>query len=164
LEDGNTVWLDDLPVGPIGGDYTPELPFSFRYGNRLSGVLLPTWDLKRSLRKLDEKRTEHSLTYTDLKTGLEARWVAVAYEDFPTVEWTLYFKNTSASPTPILENIQALNTQFARNGEGEFLLHHGKGSPNSPTDYQPFETLLEPRVEKRIGAAGGRPTDSDLSY
>src|SRR5439155_948821 len=108
LEDGNTVWLDDLPVGPIGGDYTPELPFSFRYGDRLSGVLLPTWDLKRSLRKLDEKRTEHSLTYTDLKTGLEARWVAVAYEDFPTVEWTLYFKNTSASPTPILENIQEL--------------------------------------------------------
>jgi alpha-galactosidase len=90
--------------------------------------------------------------------------VAVAYRDFPAVEWTVYFKNSGDAATPILEGIQGLDTALARNGEGEFVLHHSKGTPNSPTDYQPFQTVLERKAEKRISAAGGRPTNSDLCY
>jgi len=88
----------------------------------------------------------------------------VVYHDFPTVEWTLYFKNTGTQDTPILEDIQALDARFERNAEGEFVLHHSKGSPESPTDYEPFATVLEPKAEKRISAPGGRPTKSDLCY
>ena len=33
-----------------------------------------------------------------------------------------------------------------------------------PNDYGPVETPLPPKSEKRIGAAGGRPTNSDWSY
>jgi alpha-galactosidase len=164
LADGRTVWLADLPVGPLRAAYTTEPPFSFRYGDRPSSELLKTWESQRSARELDSQRTEHSLTYTDPRTGLVVRCVAVAYRDSPTVEWTLYFKNTSNRPTPILENIQALDTRLERTWEGEFLLHHSKGTPASPTDYEPFETPLEPKAEKRITAAGGRPTNSDLCY
>ena len=38
------------------------------------------------------------------------------------------------------------------------------GSPCAVNDYQPLATELLPKTEKRIGAAGGRPTNSDMSY
>jgi hypothetical protein len=34
--------------------------------------------------------------------------VSVAYQDFPTVEWTVYLKNTGTKETPILEEIELL--------------------------------------------------------
>jgi alpha-galactosidase len=90
--------------------------------------------------------------------------VAVAYNDFPTVEWTVYFKNTGTRVTPILEDIEALDTRLERSGEGEFVLHHSKGAPATPSDYQPFQTVLGPKAEQRLSAAGGRPTNKDMSY
>ncbi|MBI3666363.1 MAG: alpha-galactosidase [Acidobacteria bacterium] len=164
LTNGTTVWLADLPIGPLPGPYSTDPPFSFRYGDRPSCDLLESWVLNRSSRQIDAQRTEYTSTYTDPKTGLVVKGVAIAYNDFPTVEWTLYFKNTGAAPTPILENIQALDTTLERTSDGEYLLHHSKGSPNSPTDYQPLETLLGPKAEKHIATRGGRPTDTDLCY
>ncbi len=164
LVNGNTIHLKDLPVGPLPEPFTSEVPFSFRYGNQPSAELLKTWELKRSVLRLDNFRIEHTLTYTDPKTGLVVRCVGIAYDDFPVVEWTLFFKNNSSATTPILENIQALDTRFERNLNEEFVLHHSRGTPNSPTDYQPLETKLEHKAEKRIAAAGGRPTNSDLCY
>ncbi len=117
MADGSTVWLGDLPTGPRRAPLSAEVPFSFRYGDRPSSYLLKMWELNRSSRRVDENRTEHTLTYTDPKSGLVVRCVAVEYKDFPVVEWTLYFRNTGASPTPILENIQALDTRLrARRG------------------------------------------------
>ncbi|MGD0696329.1 MAG: alpha-galactosidase [Terriglobia bacterium] len=164
LEDGSSLWLSDLPIGPLPEAYSVEPPFSFRYDGKPSRELLRTWELKRSQRELDRYRDEYTLEYRDPKTGLVVRSVAVAYRDYPTVEWTLYLKNEGVRDTPILEQIEALDTSFERNGEGEFLLHHNKGSQASPTDYQPFETLLEPKAVQHISAAGGRPTNSDLCY
>jgi alpha-galactosidase len=95
--------------------------------------------------------------------------VAVEYRDFPTVEWTLYFKNTGAADTPILENVQALDTRLERYRWPdyefvEFILHHHTGSPCTPADYEPHRTVLKPQTEQRISGAGGRPTNSDLPY
>ena len=165
LADGSVVWLGDMRlIGLQRGPYTTDPPFSFTYGGRPSAELLKTWDLKRDERRIDDDRTERTLTYTDAKTGLVLRAVAIEYHDFPTVEWTLYFRNSGAADTPILENIQALDTRLERGADGEFVLHHHTGSPYSPTDYQPFATALGPKAETRISAAGGRPTNSDLSY
>jgi alpha-galactosidase len=164
LSDGRSLWLADLPVGPPPGPDSTDPPFSFRYGARPFSQILKTWTIERSVRALDNHRTEYLVTYTDPGTGLVIRCVAIAYDDFPTVEWTLYFQNNGTHPSPIIENIQAIDTQFDRTPEGEFLLHHAKGSPNSPTDYRPLETMLEPKTETRIATTGGRPTDSDLCY
>ncbi|HVN05069.1 MAG TPA: alpha-galactosidase [Bryobacteraceae bacterium] len=164
LANGQSLWLADLPQGPIPGAYTADPPFSFRYDGRPSSELLTSWHVERSSRPLDAHRTRYLVTYTDPRTGLIVRSVGIAYSDFPTVEWTVYLKNSGASPTPILEDIQAIDTRFERTPEGEFLLHHAKGSPNSPTDYRPLETRLEPKSETRIATTGGRPTDSDLCY
>ena len=108
LADGGTVWLGDLPVGPLAAPFANEVPFSFRYGGRPSGELLRLWDPARSERRIDEHRSELTLTWTDPSTGLQVRCVAVRYDDFPAVEWALSFRNAGSGPTPILDEIRAL--------------------------------------------------------
>ena len=164
LANGKTLWLDDLPIGPLTGPFTQELPFSFKYGDKSSVDLLKSWPVQRSSNKIDSHRTEYVSIYTDTETKLEIRAKAVVYDDYPVVEWTLFFKNNGEKPTPVIENIQALDTIFERTKDMEFLLHHSVGTPNSPNDYQPLETALNPKTEKHISAKGGRPTDTDLCY
>ncbi|MDP7288944.1 MAG: hypothetical protein QGH94_13225, partial [Phycisphaerae bacterium] len=65
---------------------------------------------------------------------------------------------------PILQDIQPLDVTWQRGGDCEFLLHHAVGSPANGSDYGPLQTPLPLRARKRIAAAGGRPTNSDLSY
>jgi len=166
LADGTELRLSDLPLlepepAPRGGSVPP---FSFTYGGRHSDDLLPTWEYTESIGELDDQRTRTTHTYTDPTTGLELRCVAVGYADFPVVEWTVYLKNTGAADTPIVEDLQALDTRFRTTQGGDFLLHHNVGSPCQPNDYEPLETSLGPGVNKRISAAGGRPTNSDLCY
>jgi len=148
----------------IGGAGPTTLPFSFTFNGKQSTELLPGWEFKHTVRKLDERRTEHTSIWADPESGLLVRCVAVEYRDFPVTEWTLYFKNTGTEDTPILENIRALDTTWRRGPDCEFLLHHAVGSPANGSDYGPLETPLPPDAAKRIGAAGGRPTNSDLSY
>jgi alpha-galactosidase len=173
LADGNTVWLGDLPISGIYGAYArtygTEPFFSFTYDGKPSSELLRSWPLKRESRSLDAQRTQHTLSYTDPKTGLLVRCVGIAYRDFPTVEWTLYFQNRSGRDSPILADIQALDMPLERapgpsSEQAEFRLFHNVGSPCAQNDYQPLETVLAPGLTKRITAAGGRSTNSDLSY
>lgn len=164
LEDGATLWVSDLPIGPPPAAYSVEPPFSFYYEGTPSRQLLKNWDAKRSQRELDPDRTEYTLEYRDPKTGLLVRAVAVAYHDFSTVEWTLYLKNEGVRDSPILEQVEALDTRFERSAEGGFVLHHNRGSQDSPTDFEPLETPLEPKTVQHFSAEGGRPTSSDLCY
>jgi alpha-galactosidase len=170
LADGRTVWLADLPIlGAQRRAYGAEAFFSFTYGGKPSAELLKTWQFQRTARQLDPHRTERTLSWTDPRTGLVLRCTAIEYRDYPTVEWTLYFRNAGTKETPILADVQALDVSLERfpwpNEEwAEFRLHHQTGSPCAANDYEPFETVLKPGTEKRITAAGGRPTNSDLPY
>jgi len=143
-------------------------PFSFNYDGQPSANLLKTWKTERDSNDLDYSRLQHTFIYTDSKTDLEIRCVIVEYKDFPTVEWTLYFKNTGTSDTPVISDIQALDTYIAQPSSSdkgrEFLLHHNVGSPCKPNDYQPLVTKLQVNTSKRITAAGGRPSNSDMPY
>jgi alpha-galactosidase len=164
MVDGKIIYLDKLPVGPLPGLFSGELPFSFKYAGKTSQYLSNNWPVERTKRQIDRHRSEYVSIYRDPESKLEIQAIAVAYDDFPVIEWTLFFKNNGDRPTPVVENIQSLDTSFERTKDMEFLLHHSKGSPNSPTDYQPFETSLDPKSEKRFSAKGGRPTDTDLCY
>jgi len=148
----------------VGEPGKPQPPFSFTYGGKASSELLPGWELKRNSRRLDADRTEHVLEWADPQSGLVVRCVAIEYHDFPTVEWTLYLRNAGKADTPILEDIQTLDATWQRGPDCKFLLHHAVGSPANGSDYSPLETPLGPGASKRISAAGGRPTNSDLSY
>lgn len=139
--------------------------FSFVYDGRDSAELLPKLKSKFASRRLDENRTRIAWTWTDPATGLRVRSEGVKYDDFQAVEWTLYFRNEGSKDTPILERISALDHKLQRSPKAkEFALHHNVGSPANGNDYGPLETPLGPGAGKRIGALGGRPTNSDMSY
>jgi alpha-galactosidase len=161
LLDSSQVWLSDLAIGPPGQTYSVEPPFSFVYGGRPSAELLKEWPVERLTRHLDDQRTEYTSVYTDPATHLEVRCVAVAYGDFPTSEWTVYFKNGGSQRTPILENIHALDTRFEGSTQGAFLLHHSTGSDDVATDFEPKETPLPTNTQGHFAAYRGRPTDGD---
>lgn len=147
----------------LGGD-PAKLPFSFLFDGQRSSEVLKEWSLERSVRALDDQRTQHTLAYSDPRSKVELRCEAVVYRDFPIAEWTLFFRNAAPQDSPIVEDIRALDVAWQRGTEEEFVLHHAVGSPANGSDYGPLESPLGPGVTKRIGAAGGRPTNSDWSY
>ena len=139
-------------------------PFSFVYDGKNSNDLLANWQFKETLETLDAQRTRRTQTYVDPSTGLTVRCVAVEYADYPTVEWTVYFKNAGTKDTPLLERIEALDASFASSGNGRFVLHHNVGSPAAANDFQPLETPLGPNVSKQLSGTGGRPSHAAWPY
>ena len=138
--------------------------FSFTYRGKPSAEFLDKWDLKRAVRRLDAQRTEHTLTYSDPKTGLRVCCVGIENHDFPTVEWTLYFKNTSGQDTPIISDIQALDTVLASKSLGQVLLHHFKGDSCTKDSFEPLQTMLTPGTDRRFVPVGGRPSNGAWPY
>ncbi len=147
----------------LGPKATSGLPFSFLYGGKPSGELLPAWKRETAARELDERRSERVIALTDPTTGLVLRCVAVVCRDLPAVEWVLQFKNTGRADTPILENVQALNAEFGPSAAGgPFTLYYAEGSHERITDFRPQEKTLAPGDRLRLACFGGRSSDGTL--
>ncbi|MEA1952721.1 MAG: alpha-galactosidase, partial [Planctomycetota bacterium] len=144
-----------LKIGP---------PFSFIYGGKASAELLKTWKRELLTKKLDANRSEYTLKYTDPKTGLVVTCVSIRHHDFPTVDWTVYLKNTGKADTPIIEKLQAIDDRFERDARCEFLLRHCVGALSTALDYGPRKTKLAPGESKRFAPVGGRSTNHAWPY
>ncbi len=165
LTDGQEVWLGDLPIlGPSRQPLTTEPPFSFIYDGKPAGQLMKDWKLERAARKLDDQRTEHTSTWTDPGTGLVVRCVAIEYHAFPTVEWTLYLRNSGKADTPIIESIQAIDTVFSSAAAGDGLLRYHAGDNCTANSYAPHAEVMPAGSERKFANVGGRPTDGDFPY
>ena len=138
-------------------------PFSFIYDGKPSTELLKNWDCRRQSRKLDDNRTEYRLIYRDRKTDLVLTCRALAYHDFPTVEWTLHFQNIGTIKTPRLKQIYALDTFFQCDTAEQFRLHHFAGGFNSPGAYQPF-AIQPPRIPHRLDSLRSLIESSNHSF
>jgi len=159
LGDGRELWLGDLPlIGKPRAPYSTQPPFSFKYGGRPSSEFLGRWTLDRAAKKLDAQREQHTLTWTDPDTGLRVRCVGVRYLDYPTVEWTLYFKNSGTTNSPIIEDIRAIDTTFTTSAQGDCVLRHHKGDDCTPDSYEPHAEVLPANGERKFANARGRPT------
>jgi len=148
-------------AGKTGG---AETFFSFTYDGKPSVEFLSRWNMKHAVCLLDAQRTEHTLSYFDAKTGLLIRCVGVENHDFPTVEWTLYFKNTSGKGTPILSDIQALDAIFAAKHSGDIVLHHFKGDSCTRDSFEPLRAMLASGSDRRFAPVGGRPSNGEWPY
>jgi len=112
----------------------------------------------------ETRGTRHELIFRDASSSLQVRCSALQYKDFPTVEWTLYFRNTGSNDTAIISDIQALDAILQRHGKAEFSLHHWAGSQATIDDYRPFVTPLESRSVHRFHSSGGRGSDGVWPY
>ena len=142
---------------PADAAAKPAPPISFAYDGRPSSTFLAAWDRKSEARRLDEARSEATLTWTDAATGLQVRLVAVEYADYPVVEWTAWFKNTGQAATPILSDIQGMDLAM-RGAKDEFTLRTIRGDDCSPASYQPIEMKLDANP-RDFASSGGRPTN-----
>lgn len=147
------------------GNQAPSWPVSFRLGDKSSRDILASWKVERSERKIDEQRTELTLTATDPETQLSLRCVAVQYADFPVVEWTPYFKNNSGKDSPLISRIQALDADFQQPGPGEFVLDYAKGSDTAKDSFEPRQqTINGKKPEFRLNNFGGRASYRTWPY
>jgi alpha-galactosidase len=158
-------WVESH-LGASGTLAPSTLPpcFSFDYDGRPSASFLTNASPQRTARALDGQRTETTLVWNVAKGSLEVRCVAVEYRDFPTVEWTVFLRNTGAQATPMVSNLLALDAQFARPSSGQLTLHHHRGDDCTPDSYQPLETILGAQSDLRFAPRGGRPTSEAFPY
>ena len=145
-------------------DVQPPAPFGFRFDNRTSAVFLKRCGSSHEIKRLDKSRTSHTVRYRDPETKLELRWDGIAFHDFPTVEWTLYFRNTGSENTPILSDIQALKTTFKTRNGAEAILHANLGDSCSPSSFRPITKELPPKASYTSSSQGGRPTNGGFPY
>ena len=124
-------------------------PFSFTYDGKPSRELLKGWRFEVGSESHQGTGRQQLYTYTDPTTGLEVRCVVVAYADDPVVEWTVYFRNTGTKNTPILQNIQGLDTRFERGHAGEFVLRYNSGDWCREYSYEPHSARLNPGTSSR---------------
>jgi len=143
----------------------PQILFSFVYDGQASATLLPEWTRTHQSKKIDSNCTQHTVAWTDPKTGLEVSCVALDYADYPAVEWLLHFSNTGKTNSPIIAKIQALDCNLPAAGEG-FVLHRALGEGNSAQSFAPVEELLPPGdLRERVFAPrGGRSSDGNMPY
>jgi alpha-galactosidase len=146
------------------GSNCQELPFSFVFGGRPASEHLSGWKRTIHHEKLALQRVQHRLTYADTQTGLQVDCVGVEYADFPVVEWTVYYKNNGSSPTPVLENINALDLTVPMLPAERADLRSWRGDSNTPDSYQPGEQVLSPGHIQRFAPNGGRPSNGAFPY
>ncbi len=135
--------LVSQPAGALPvGSYADDPPISFTYDGKSSTELMKAWNATRTTKQIGKTCTQQTITYVDPATKLEVKLVSVAYSDFPTVEWTAYFKNTGSVDTPILEKVKALDIFVERQQPEEFILHHQKGTTVQADDFAPYTKVL----------------------
>ncbi|MHC1765055.1 MAG: alpha-galactosidase [Verrucomicrobiia bacterium] len=162
FEDGTQVRLQDIPFAG-GKDANPEV-WSFRYGGKNSPDLVRPWTRTLREQELDGQRVCRELVTQDPATGLEIRTEAIRFKDFPAVEWVVHLRNTSATNTPILEQIQALDTVLPLATSGNATLHWAKGGVASFDDFAPQTTSLKSGSKLRLQPGGGRSSSQVLPF
>ena len=144
-------------------------PFSFVYGGTASQDLVPQWkkEIKRST--LDANRVQYEITYLDPVTRLLITCIAVQNTKFPQIEWTVWFKNTGPTATPIIEHIRGVDALlFGENKQAgqrqNVILYHFKGDYYTPDSYMPLEHYFSGSEPVTFHPHGGRPTNGELPY
>jgi hypothetical protein len=161
----NKVRLDEPRVSapPWRG---AKFPFSFMVGGQRSDELLPSWKSQTGPAVSADGVESGWRTWTDPVSGFRVRIETRRFAGFSALEWILFFENTGAQDSPLIENIQALDLTLDRplSGEEPYRLHRGKGAPSNPSDFEPATVVLKARQTEILGAGGGRSSNRDFPF
>jgi len=160
MADGSALWLDDRPARTILASTGP--PLSFVYGGAASAELLKAWP--RSVKTKDgDAFTLHEVTWSDPKTQLRVLATVKVYKRYPAADWVLHFENAGKQDTPIIEDIQAIDTGLQA-GAGPVVLHGLAGDNCSEGSFQPFAKSLGPGQDSRMAPVGGRSSNGAFPF
>lgn len=156
MADGSLRYLDEYQNPLLLEGAQP--PFSFRYGDQESTVVLPDWKREVNSEETDSARVMH-ITWTDPATSLAVTAEVKVFKRYPAVDWVLYFENRGNAPTPVISEIQALDAQL-RTGHPRksAMLHELEGDACGVTSFLPKQEALAVSNELRRAPTGGRPS------
>ena len=160
MNDGKVLWADDERPPFLA----PAVPFSFVYDGAPSASLLPHWTRVAETKGAGPRPT-HTVTWTDAKTGLRVSATATVFKRYAAVEWLLNFENTGTQDTPILENIQALDTTLQTGYQRKpVVLHQIVGDRCDERSFLPFDTIVEAGKPVAFAPVGGRPSNFTFPF
>lgn len=136
-------------------------PFSFVYDGKRSGEIINTWKKETTLEDLDADRKLKTVSFTDPETGLQVRFERIVFQDYKAVDWVIWFENTSDKPTPIIENVQALDFNMDDPEEmGGYGFTAMRGAPSNMHDFEIRSGRLSPGDSIRLDTYGGRSSNN----
>jgi alpha-galactosidase len=136
----NSPWIIAKILGRV--------PFSFVYGGKPSGELLPQWERKQVKQDLPGDREHDLITYRDRSTGLEVIYELTLYKKLRAVDWVVRLRNGGAADTPIIEDLRSLDLGVDVPGRGDVVLHQAGGGLASPGNLSAEDFLLK---EDKVG-------------
>lgn len=156
MNNGPARYLDEVVSPLLFLDREP--PFSFRYGGADSREFLKTWTRESESQTLPDRRTDQ-VRWMDPATGLRVTAIVTTYARHAAVDWLLNFENTGVQDTPIIEDIQTLDTRL-RTGYMRRLpvLHELEGDACGERTFVPKTTRLEAGKSLQLAPTGGRPS------
>lgn len=136
-------------------------PFSFVLDGKNSDEFLLKWDYKSEKATTRDPLTEETVfTYTDPQSGLQVRCFVTCFKDFNAIEWVLKFSNNSGKDSPLLEKAAVISQIFSGEEDGNYILHHNKGSNADRADFQPVDETLVQGKNVYLTPSGGRSSDN----
>ncbi len=142
MEAGSVVRLQDVFVASSFEKQRSRM--SFVFGGQPSAELLPGWKPEVRRTAMADGGELIETVQREAVSGLEVRTCVKRFGDFPAAEWVVRFKNTGSKDTPVLENIQVLDTAFALPTSGAATLHWAKGGVSTFDDFAPQTVELKP--------------------
>lgn len=133
-------------------------PFSFIYDGVSSSSLLASWPKTTDV-TVSGAVTTTTVTWTDVNTGLQVKWVRRAYASLSTLDWKVFFTNIGSAITPQLESVLSLDVSVGGIPDPNWVIHSAAGSANLPTDFAPYDVPLLQNSFKTFTTGGGRPTN-----
>ena len=139
-----------------------QLPFSFVYGGRPSSELIGKWNRSVQERTCDDTKTQRAVILDDPDTGLQVRIVLTVYTDTPAVDWTLYFTNKGTKETPLLEQVNAIDTRV-HSGQLEKPAVLSRLRPHTE-NWVPFDQPVPPGKRIDFAPLNGRSSDGASGF
>ena len=166
-------WLERVLVGEpsslgapgASGWLDTAFPVSFVYGGQLSAGQIGAWSRAVETRHDPDGRAVRVLRLSDPVTGLEVIWEAVTWPDSPAVEWIARLRNGGSTPTPVIEQLHALDLLAATDCY-DLQVYYATGGHATPDAFAPQVHCLrsEPPGPFRLGSLGGRSSNGTLPY
>ncbi len=164
LQDGRTLRLDELPVRSEA--ITRPFPFSFRCDSISSDELLIDWPVTREQQELDDHRTQMVTTWTSPQQ-LVVRWETIRYDDFPALDWVLYFENKGSQESSLIEDVQVVDllTDQRYTHPGSLQVHAlCGGGPNPAHLYPLVHQLAGEDAQVTLSSGHGRSSQQNAPF
>lgn len=143
---------------------TSDIPFSFVYGGVPSPNFICNWN-RAEKTEIRQDRTVTTITWTDPETKLSVTAEASVFDDYPAVEWVIYFENLGAADTPIIEDIRAIDVTLKTDDPAHpAIAHLTIGETEAADTFLPYDKSLNAGGSVKLAPRLGKSSSETLPF